>query len=164
MIGETDWIAALGTVRFASIPVEVFLFSGTALVAYLLLRFTKYGRYVYLMGDNFMAARNLGIPVRPLESIEEVVRNADIAIGGTTRTDIVSREPWVRPGATFVSLARREMDPAGWAQFDKVVIDDWDCNMTVREFRDMIDAGHFFGDPRYLLHDRVGALLRGAVG
>ena len=32
------------------------------------------------------------------------------------------------------------MDPAGWAQFDKVVIDDWDCNMTVREFRDMIDS------------------------
>ena len=72
----------------------------------------------------------LGIPVRPLDSIEEVVRRSDIAIGGTTRTDIVSREPWVKQGATFVSLARREMDPAGWANFDKVVIDDWDCNMT----------------------------------
>ena len=69
-------------------------------------------------------------PGAPLDSIEEVVRSADIAIGGTTRTDIVSREPWVKPGATFVSLARREMDPAGWAKFDKVVIDDWDCNMT----------------------------------
>ena len=57
----------------------------------------------------------LGIPVRPLDSIEEVVRGSDIAIGGTTRTDIVSREPWVKQGATFVSLARREMDPAGWA-------------------------------------------------
>ena len=41
----------------------------------------------------------LGIPVRPLDSIEEVVRNADIAVGGTTRTDIVSREPWVQPGS-----------------------------------------------------------------
>ena len=40
----------------------------------------------------------LGIPVRPLDSIEEVVRSADIAVGGTTRTDIVSREPWVQPG------------------------------------------------------------------
>ncbi len=77
----------------------------------------------------------------PLDTVEDVVRNADIAIGGTTRTDIVSREPWVQRGATFVSLARREMDPAGWAQFDKTVIDDWDCNMTVREFRDMIEAG-----------------------
>ncbi|MBW8863253.1 MAG: ornithine cyclodeaminase family protein, partial [Acidobacteria bacterium] len=100
----------------------------------------------------------LGIPVRPLDSIEEVVRNADIAIGGTTRTDIVSREPWVRPGATFVSLARREMDPAGWARFDKVVIDDWDCNMTVREFRDMIDAGQF---DRARLHADIGEVVAG---
>jgi len=100
----------------------------------------------------------LGIPVRPLDSIEEVVRNADIAVGGTTRTDIVSREPWVRPGATFVSLARREMDPAGWARFDKVVIDDWDCNMTVREFRDMIDAGQF---DRARLHADIGEVVAG---
>ena len=103
-------------------------------------------------------SKTLGIPVRPLESIEEVVRNADIAIGGTTRTDIVSREPWVRPGATFVSLARREMDPAGWAQFDKVVIDDWDCNMTVREFRDMIDSGQF---DRARLHADIGEVVAG---
>jgi ribose transport system permease protein len=74
------WIAALGGIRFASIPVEVFLFSGAALVAYLLLRFTKYGRYVYLMGDNFMAARNLGIPVRPMIVLRYVV-SALIAFG-----------------------------------------------------------------------------------
>jgi ribose transport system permease protein len=74
------WIAALGTVRVASIPVEVFLFSGTALVAHLLLRFTKYGRYVYLMGDNFMAARNLGIPVRPMILLRYVV-SALVAFG-----------------------------------------------------------------------------------
>jgi ornithine cyclodeaminase len=100
----------------------------------------------------------LGIPVRPLAGVEEVVRNADIAVGGTTRTDIVSREAWVRPGATFVSLARREMDPAGWTRFDKVVIDDWDCNMTVREFRDMIEAGQF---DRGRLHADIGEVVAG---
>jgi ornithine cyclodeaminase len=100
----------------------------------------------------------LDIPVRPLAGVEEVVRNADIAIGGTTRTDIVSREAWVRPGATFVSLARREMDPAGWTRFDKVVIDDWDCNMTVREFRDMIEAGQF---DRGRLHADIGEVVAG---
>ena len=110
--------------------------------------------------DAFAAkwSKLLGIPVRPLDSIEEVVRNADIAVGGTTRTDIVSREPWVQPGATFVSLARREMDPAGWARFDKVVIDDWDCNMTVREFRNMIDAGQF---DRARLHADIGEVVAG---
>jgi len=100
----------------------------------------------------------LGIPVRPLATVEDVVRNAGLAIGGTTRTDIVSREPWVQRGATFVSLARREMDPAGWARFDKVVIDDWDCNMTVREFRQMIEAGEF---DRARLHADIGEVVAG---
>ena len=57
-----------------------------------------------------------------------------------------------------MSLARREMDPAGWARFDKVVIDDWDCNMTVREFRDMIDAGEF---DRARLHADIGEVVAG---
>jgi ornithine cyclodeaminase len=50
------------------------------------------------------------------------------------------------------------MDPAGWARFDKVVIDDWDCNMTVREFRDMIDAGQF---DRARLHADIGEVVAG---
>jgi N-[(2S)-2-amino-2-carboxyethyl]-L-glutamate dehydrogenase len=110
--------------------------------------------------DAFAAkwSKALGIPVRPLERVEEVVRTADLAIGCTTRTDIVSREPWVGRGATFVSLARREMDPAGWARFDKTVIDDWDCNMTVREFRDMIEAGEF---DRARLHADIGEVVAG---
>lgn len=103
-------------------------------------------------------SEKLGIPVRTLDSIEEVVRRSDLAIGCTTSTDIVSREHWVKPGATFVSLARREMDPGGWANFDKVVIDDWDCNMTVREFRDMIDAGEF---TRAQLHADIGEVVAG---
>ena len=71
----------------------------------------------------------LGVPVTPVASIEEVVRGADIAVGGTTSKDIVSREEWLKPGATFVSLARRELDPAGWPKMDKIVIDDFDINM-----------------------------------
>ena len=110
--------------------------------------------------DAFAAkwSQKLGIPVRTLDTVEAVVRGADLAIGGTTRTDIVSRENWVKPGATFVSLARREMDPAGWARFDKTVVDDWDCNMTVREFRDMIDAGEF---SRAQLHADIGEVVAG---
>jgi ornithine cyclodeaminase len=103
-------------------------------------------------------SEKLKIPVRPLDSIEEVVRRSDIAIGCTTLTEIVSRESWVKPGATFVSLARREMDPAGWSKFDKVIIDDWDCNMTVREFRDMIDAGEF---SRAQLYADIGEIVAG---
>lgn len=60
------WVEGLGQLRAGDIPIEVFLFSLFAFVAYLFLRFTKWGRYVYLMGDNFLAARNMGLPVRPM--------------------------------------------------------------------------------------------------
>ena len=71
-----NWIDGLGEIpsridqyaqiHLAAIPIEVFFFSGAAFAAFLFLRFTKWGRYVYLMGDNFLAARNMGIPVRPM--------------------------------------------------------------------------------------------------
>jgi ribose transport system permease protein len=60
------WVETLGRVRFLRIPVAVFLLAANAFLAFLFLRFAKWGRYVYLMGDNPMAARNMGIPVRPM--------------------------------------------------------------------------------------------------
>ena len=91
---------------------------------------------------------------------EEVVRSSDIGIGGTTATDIIAREQWVKPGATYISLSRREMDPAGWAAFDKVVIDDWECNMAGKEFNDMLDAGQF---SREQLHGEICDVVTGRV-
>lgn len=67
------WIEQLGRIRFANVPIEVFLFSIAAFLVYLFLRFTKWGRYTYFMGDNFMAARNMGIPVRPMIVLRYVI-------------------------------------------------------------------------------------------
>jgi ribose transport system permease protein len=68
-----NWIDELGQFHLAAVPVEVFFFAGVVFVAFLFLRFTKLGRYVYLMGDNFMAARNMGIPVRPMIVLSYVI-------------------------------------------------------------------------------------------
>jgi ribose transport system permease protein len=72
-VPKDNWIEHLGQMRLASVPIEVFVFAGMALTVFLLLRFTKWGRYVYFMGDNFMAARNMGIPVRPMIVLRYVV-------------------------------------------------------------------------------------------
>jgi ornithine cyclodeaminase/alanine dehydrogenase-like protein (mu-crystallin family) len=101
----------------------------------------------------------LGIPVVAKETVEEVVRGADICVGGTTSPDVVSREPWLKPGSTFISLARRELDPAGWSKMDKVVIDSWEFNMLQREFRRMVEAGLFARDA---LHAEIHELVSGA--
>jgi ribose transport system permease protein len=72
-VPKGNWVELLGRGRFLDIPIEVFLFALIAFVAYLFLRYAKWGRYVYLMGDNFLAARNMGIPVRPMIVLRYVI-------------------------------------------------------------------------------------------
>jgi len=55
------WLESVGGSRFLGVPAEVFIFAGAAFMGYLFLRYTKWGRFVYFMGDNFQAARNLEI-------------------------------------------------------------------------------------------------------
>ena len=104
-------------------------------------------------------SKELGTRVVARESIEEVVRGADIVVGGTTSPDIVSREPWLKPGCTFISLARRELDPAGWSKMDKVVIDSWEFNMLQKDFRRTVESGLF---SRAQLHGEIHELVSGA--
>jgi alanine dehydrogenase len=103
-------------------------------------------------------SKELGVKFVAKESIEEVVRGADIIVGGTTSGDIVSREPWVKPGATFISLARRELDPAGWSKMDKVVIDSWQFNMLQKDFKNTVESGLF---SRERLHAEIQELVAG---
>jgi alanine dehydrogenase len=107
-------------------------------------------------------SEELGIPVVPKNSIEEVVRGADIAVGGTTSGEIVTREPWLKPGSTFISLARRELDPAGWSKMDKVVIDSWEFNMLQREFKLAVESGLFSREQLYAeIHELVSGQKKG---
>ena len=96
--------------------------------------------------------------MRALDRIEDVVRGADIAVGGTTSSDIMTREAWVKPGAVFISLARREFEPAGWARMDKVVIDSWEMNYLMPFFRQMVDGGVF---TREQLHGEIHEVVAG---
>jgi ornithine cyclodeaminase len=104
-------------------------------------------------------SKRLGIPVKPMERIEDVVRGADIAVGGTTSSDIMSRQAWLKPGAVFISLARREFEPEGWAKVDKVVIDSWEMNYLMPFFRQMIDGGVFSRDQ---LHGEIHEVVAGS--
>jgi len=102
----------------------------------------------------------LDITVCPVDTIEEVICSSDIGIGGTTSNEIVAKENWVKEGATYISLSRREMDPEGWAAFDKVVIDGWDVNILTSEFRAMIESGYF---SREQLHGEICDVVSGKV-
>ncbi len=60
------WVEIMGGLRFLGVPVEVFIFAALSGAVFVFLRFTKWGRYVYYAGDNPVAARNIGMPVRPM--------------------------------------------------------------------------------------------------
>jgi len=63
--GES-WLQLFGGLRFFDVPIEVFIFAALAFLIFLILHYTKWGRYVYYAGDNPIAARNAGMPVRPM--------------------------------------------------------------------------------------------------
>ena len=63
---SAGWLKQIGGGNAFGVPSPVIVFAIVCLVTYLLLRYTKPGRYLYGMGDNPMAARVAGIPTRPM--------------------------------------------------------------------------------------------------
>jgi ribose transport system permease protein len=61
-----SWIAAVGRMHVGEIPIAVVFFAVICAAGFLLLRYTKIGRFFYLMGENYLAARITGIPTRPM--------------------------------------------------------------------------------------------------
>ncbi|WP_176085643.1 ABC transporter permease [Martelella sp. HB161492] len=72
-VPDGHWIEFIGSLRFADVPIEVFIFAALAFAAFIFLRFSKWGRYVYYAGDNPEAARNAGMPVRPMMVLRYVL-------------------------------------------------------------------------------------------
>lgn len=63
----------LGRSSLAGVPLPIFLFAGTCLLAHLFLRHATPGRYLRAVGDNLPAARITGIPVRPVIVLQYVI-------------------------------------------------------------------------------------------
>lgn len=65
-VPDGHWVEIMGGLRLLGVPIEIYLFLLLSGAAFVFLRFTKWGRYVYYAGDNPIGARNIGIPVRPM--------------------------------------------------------------------------------------------------
>jgi ribose transport system permease protein len=61
-----DWFTFIGAGTILGVPVSVCATALVALIVAVFLRKTRFGRFVYAVGDNPAAARTFGLPTRPV--------------------------------------------------------------------------------------------------
>ena len=66
-------IAWIGGGFVFGVPTPILFFALVAALGFAFLRFTKQGRFIYALGDNFAAARISGAPVRPVVVLQYAV-------------------------------------------------------------------------------------------
>jgi ribose transport system permease protein len=86
-------IAWMGGGFVFGVPTPILFFALVALLGHAFLRFTKPGRFIYAIGDNFAAARISGAPVRPVIVLQYAI-SATIAYlaGLITATAVASMD------------------------------------------------------------------------
>jgi ribose transport system permease protein len=75
-------IAWIGGGFVFGVPTPILFFAVISLAAYLFLRHTKQGRFIYALGDNFAAARNTGAPVRPVIVLQYMLSTSIAYVAG----------------------------------------------------------------------------------
>lgn len=75
---DIAWLHELGFGTTFGIPNSIVVFIVVAALVHLMMRKTRFGRTIYAMGDNPLAARLTGLPVRPI-TVAQYVMTALIA-------------------------------------------------------------------------------------
>jgi len=118
---------AVATVQFAGIPFDAWLASTLAVIIWVALRKTVHGRRLYAVGDNVIAARLCGLPIRGLRSAAYVGCGALAGVCGIlagARTGVVS--PSIGVGQEFFAIAVVALGagglPAGRVKIGQTVV------------------------------------------
>nr|WP_295466504.1 ABC transporter permease [Mesorhizobium sp.] len=85
-----EWFAFLGRGTILGIPMAIIAFGIVAAVLHLVLRKTRFGRFIYASGDNPQAARIAGLPYRPLLVTQYVVSSCIAYVAGLVMAASVS--------------------------------------------------------------------------
>lgn len=85
-----SWFYKVGSGRILSVPTPVIVFALISALAYFFLRYLKPGRFIYGIGDNPLAARITGIPVRPITVLQYVLIAVIAMIAGIVMATAVS--------------------------------------------------------------------------
>lgn len=83
------WLSAAVTARPLGIPVPVAIFAVTAALAYIFLNYVRQGRFVYAVGENPLAARTTGVPVRTLIVLQYMLSSVVALLAGLLMSMLV---------------------------------------------------------------------------
>ncbi|CDX51226.1 Inner-membrane translocator [Mesorhizobium plurifarium] len=84
------WFDALGQGAFLGLPMPIVAFAVLAALVALVLMRTRFGRFVYAAGDNALAARITGLPLRPLIVAQYVISALIAFLAGVVMAAAVS--------------------------------------------------------------------------
>src|SRR5581483_10781935 len=87
---DIGWLDAIGRGHIAGVPITIILFAAVCGAMSLFLRYTKFGRFIYLMGDNHATARITGIPTRPMMVLQYVLSSLIGFVAGVITAAAVS--------------------------------------------------------------------------
>jgi ribose transport system permease protein len=93
MPASASSIAWIGSGFVFGAPMPILFFALVAVLAFAFLRFTKPGRFIYAIGDNFLAARLSGAPVRAMIVLQYSISASIAYLGGMiTATAVASMD------------------------------------------------------------------------
>lgn len=82
--------SALGTAQLAFIPIPVYIFVAVIVLGWVVTRYTVFGRQLYAVGSNPIAARLVGIRSRIVVFVMFVVSGLAMTLGGMIQTSQLS--------------------------------------------------------------------------
>ena len=83
-------LTLLGQGRIFTIPMPVIVFAVIAIIVALILRYTKFGRFTYAVGDNYETARVSGVSVRHVILGQYILASTVAFVAGLTQAMAVS--------------------------------------------------------------------------
>jgi ribose transport system permease protein len=97
-----SWLNAAATAKPLGVPAPVLCFALVCFAGHLFLRSTREGRFLYLMGDNPMAARITGAPFRPMVVAQYVLTSMVALAAGLLMAALVANMNTRIVGSTLV--------------------------------------------------------------
>jgi ribose transport system permease protein len=84
------WFKAIGSSAILGVPTPVLWLVAIGALAFLLLRFTRPGRFIYGIGDNPLSARITGVPARPMMVLQYLLSSLIAFAAGVITATLVN--------------------------------------------------------------------------